>query len=52
MGERGNIVVRALQDWRDDLWFYTHWSGSDIEGTVQRALAKQWRWGDIPYGFW
>lgn len=49
MGDRGNIVVRASQNPVDDVWFYTHWSGSNIEETAQRALAKHWRWGDTAY---
>lgn len=49
MGDRGNIVVRSSQDNRDDVWFYGHWSGYKIENTVQKALAKKWRWGDTSY---
>lgn len=49
MGDRGNIVVRSSQNNTDDVWFYTHWSGSEIGEVVQRALAKKWRWGDTSY---
>ncbi len=47
MGDRGNIVVRSSHT--GQVWFYTHWSGSDITGVVKRALAKKWRWNDAPY---
>jgi hypothetical protein len=49
MGDRGNIVIRSSQNNRDDVWFYTHWSGSEIGQTVAQALAKKWRWGDSTY---
>lgn len=49
MGDRGNIVVRASQSNRDDVWFYGHWSGYHLEHTVQAALAKGWRHGDTAY---
>lgn len=51
MGDRGNIVVRASEDNRDDVWFYTHWSGSSIQDVAKAALkqAKDDRWGDTPY---
>lgn len=49
MGDRGNIVVRSSQSNRDDVWFYTHWTGSEIEGTVASALEKKWRWSDASY---
>lgn len=49
MGDRGNIVVRQSDSPSDDVWFYTHWSGSEIKETVQSALARQQRWDDPPY---
>lgn len=49
MGDRGNIVIRSSQNSIDDVWFYTHWSGSDIEQTARKALSKKWRWGDSSY---
>lgn len=51
MGDRGNIVVRATKDSnKDDVWFYTHWSGSEIAETAKRALNKaKARWTDSSY---
>ena len=49
MGDRGNIVVRQGDDKKDDVWFYTHRSGSKIGNTVKGALSKQWRWTDSSY---
>lgn len=50
MGDRGNIVVRSSQSNRDDVWFYTHWTGSTIEDVVKRGLARgKERWGDSSY---
>lgn len=46
MGDRGNIVIRQSDG---DVWFYTHWSGSEIKDTVKTALAKRWRWNDESY---
>lgn len=49
MGDRGNIVVRQGETNRDDVWFYTHWAGSDLQEVVQKALAKNKRWNDSSY---
>lgn len=49
MGDRGNIVVRSSQSNRDDVWFYTHWSGSEVKEIAARALGKRWRWDDASY---
>lgn len=47
MGDRGNIVMRF--GGKTDIYLYTHWSGSEIGATAQRALTKQWRWDDDAY---
>lgn len=52
MGDRGNIVIK--QNDRDQsapyLYFYTHWSGSDIPQIVQSALKRgKDRWDDEQY---
>jgi hypothetical protein len=31
------------------VWFYTHWSGTNIQDVVRNALAKKWRWDDESY---
>lgn len=49
MGDRGNIVVRQGKTNRDDVWFYTHWYGSNIDEVVNTALAKHERWDDPSY---
>lgn len=50
MGDRGNIVVRqAPKTNRDDVWFYGHWSGYQLEETVRTALARNARWDDPSY---
>jgi hypothetical protein len=46
MGDRGNICVR---DGSEQVWFYTHWTGSGIVDVVRCALARHLRWEDGPY---
>lgn len=46
MGDRGNIVVRGPYG---DVWFYTHWYGTDMKYILQRALARNQRWDDAAY---
>ena len=46
MGDRGNIVVR---EGKDEVWFYSHWSGSSIGDVVKEALSRRQRWDDAPY---
>lgn len=48
MGDRGNIVIRHGETSIDDVWFYTHWYGSEMPAVVQRALNRKARWTD-PY---
>lgn len=53
MGDRGTIVV--LQHGRSEgpdgaLFFYTHWSGTEIPQTLAAALDRgRDRWGDESY---
>jgi hypothetical protein len=46
MGDRGNIVIKEGQE---QVWLYSHWSGSSITSILQRALARKQRWDDAPY---
>lgn len=46
MGDRGNIAVLQSQG---QVWFYTHWNGSEIKEVVQKALARKQRWTDESY---
>jgi hypothetical protein len=52
MGDRGNIVIKQ-HGHKDDtsyLYFYTHYSGSDMPETVQNALKRgKERWDDEQY---
>jgi hypothetical protein len=50
MGDRGNIVIKQRKPKDSFLYFYTHWSGSDIAFTVQNALKRgKERWDDEQY---
>lgn len=50
MGDRGNIVIKQRKPKDTFLYFYTHWSGSDIGQTVQDALKRgKERWDDEQY---
>lgn len=51
MGDRANIIVNtSYNDKKPEyVWFYTHWSGSEVPAIVRAALAKQWRWSDPSY---
>ena len=46
MGDRANI---KLVDGDSTVFLYTHWDGSVLPGTLQRALAKKERWDDGQY---
>jgi hypothetical protein len=48
MGDRGNIKVIQEEN-STPIYLYTHWNGSSILETVQKALQKHWRWNDSPY---
>lgn len=48
MGNRGNIII--VQDEKERLYFYTHWSGYDIPRRVAHAFDRaRDRWNDEPY---
>lgn len=50
MGDRGNIrVAMAPNAEVPDVWFYTHWAGSEMASVLQTALKRQERWDDGPY---
>ena len=51
MGDRGNIVIEKDGDhFESPIFFYTHWTGSDIKETLQSALIKgESRWDDPQY---
>lgn len=50
MGDRGNIVIRPTADTnQEDIWLYTHWSGSDLAEILARAMARRQRWTDAAY---
>ena len=46
MGDRGNIVVRSEYG---DVWFYTHWRGSEMKDVLQEVLSRRVRWDDAAY---
>jgi len=47
MGDRGNVRVVQSQG---EVWFYTHWTGSELKETVACALARgRSRWNDESY---
>jgi hypothetical protein len=52
MGDRGNIVIKQNQ-YEDKpfqgVFLYSHWDGSDLPWTLQRALQRKARWNDVPY---
>lgn len=49
MGDRGNIVI-VDADNKPQLYFYTHWSGSDLPELVKAGLINgKSRWEDPPY---
>ena len=51
MGNRGNIVIRFNDstDKPSAVWFYTHWSGTEIGQVVRNTLARRKRWDDPAY---
>lgn len=47
MGDRGNI---CMTDGDNNIYFYTHWSGSDLFEILQSALKRgEPRWDDASY---
>lgn len=50
MGDRGNIHVQTHGGREGGVWFYTHWSGSDLPQIVANGLDRgRSRWDDPPY---
>lgn len=52
MGDRGNIVIRqqSPSGERTHIYFYTHWEGTHIPKTLQKALDRgKSRWDDPAY---
>lgn len=48
MGDRGNIIIRYSNG--KDIYFYTHWRGSEMRGILASALARGTdRWSDESY---
>ena len=48
MGDRGNIVMHY--ELGGEIYFYTHWRGSDLPEILQTALlVGQSRWDDAQY---
>lgn len=48
MGDRGNVKLQYESG--ADIYLYTHWTGSHLDGIVARALDRgRNRWGDDAY---
>jgi hypothetical protein len=48
MGDRGNI--KMVFENKSEIYFYTHWSGSELPFTLRDALKRgKDRWTDEPY---
>lgn len=48
MGDRANIRFDVENE--PSMYFYTHWSGSELPFTLQKALKRgESRWEDEPY---
>lgn len=47
MGDRGNIVMEYGDG--KQIYFYTHWRGSEIAAVLTRALQRKQRWNDPSY---
>jgi hypothetical protein len=49
MGDRANVYVKGYGD-EPGVYLYTHWTGTELPATVQRALARGTdRWDDNAY---
>ena len=52
MGDRGNVRIMSASTDVGDIYFYTHWFGSDLQSIVGRAIASpegRRRWDDESY---
>ncbi len=48
MGDRGNIKIEYQE--QGEIYFYTHWGGSELEETLKAALKRgKGRWNDESY---
>lgn len=48
MGDRGNVIFKYSEGGK--IYFYTHWSGSQLKSIVKAALIRgKERWGDESY---
>lgn len=48
MGNRANIQIKYSEG--NDIFFYSHWSGRDVDNIVQSALLRgKSRWDDESY---
>lgn len=48
MGDRANVYAKETEE--QGVYFYTHWSGSALPSTLQKALDRgRGRWGDAQY---
>ena len=48
MGDRANVLAKENDD-DPGVYLYTHWAGTELPHTLQKALAKKWRWDDTAY---
>ncbi len=52
MGDRGNIAVLQHGDTPEkpnQVWFYSHWSGTELPDVLKLALGRRQRWKDDGY---
>ncbi len=48
MDDRANIAVKQPGP-EDRVYLYTHWRGTELPATLQKALARKQRWDDHAY---
>lgn len=48
MGDRANVLVKQ-NDGDPGVYLYTHWNGTELPGTLKRALDRRERWDDCSY---
>jgi len=48
MGDRANILVKEDEK-NSGVYLYSHWNGTNLPRTLQRALSKKWQWDDAQY---
>ena len=47
MGDRAQVKINMGTD--PAVWLYTHWDGSELVGTVKKAMRRKQRWNDAEY---